>query len=444
MRVIVIGAGEVGSSIAADLCETHDVVVVERDPERVEALTYELDVLAIRGDGTSLETLEEAGLDDAEMVIATTDSDETNIVASATAKTLGNPFTIARVKKVEYLRTWERATDTFNVDFMVSTDLLTAQTIVRIAGLPGANDVDTFADGVVRMAQFSVTEASPIAGQTVAAADRFDSLTFAALLRHDDVVIPGGGTTIEAGDEVVVIGSPESVREFAAAISTNGGQRADDVVVFGGGAVGYQTARLFGSDDLDARLVESDTDRARELAEELPHTLVMESDPTDREFLEREHVGDADLVVAALDSDERNLLVSLLAKRLGAERAVAVVETTAYAPLFETVGIDAAVNPRDVVAEEITRFTRGRHMENVALIENDRAEVVEIEIDDESLLAGITIDEATDQLPDGVVIGAITRDGEFVTPRGGTDLRADDHVVLFVDQAIIDEVVELV
>jgi trk system potassium uptake protein TrkA len=444
MRVIVIGAGEVGSSIAADLSDAHDVVVVERDPEIVESLTYDLDVLAIQGDGTSLETLEEAGLDDADMVIASTDSDETNIVACGTAKTAGDVFTIARVKKVDYLRTWERASDTFNVDFMVSTDLLTAQTIVRIAGLPGAHDVDTFADGTVRMAQFPVGEDSPIAGQTVAEADRFDSLTFAALLRHDDVVIPGGGTTIQVGDEVVVIGSPESTRAFATAISTNGGKRANDVVVFGGGAVGYQTARLFEGDDLQARLVEGDSDRARELAEELPDTLVMESDPTDREFLDRENVGDADLVVAALDSDERNLLVSLLAKRLGADRAVAVVETTAYAPLFETVGVDAAVNPRDVVAEEITRFTRGRHMENVALVGGDQAEVVEIEIDAESLLHERSIDDVTDELPDGVVFGAITRDGEFVTPRGETVLHEDDHAVMFVDGAVIDEVVGLV
>jgi len=175
MYVIVIGAGEVGSSIAEDLSASHDVVVVERDPDRVETLTYELDVLTIQGDGTSLETLEEAGLAKADMIVASTDSDETNIVACATAKTVGDPFTIARVKKVEYLRTWERSAGTFDVDFMVSTDLLTAQTIVRIADLPGAQDVDTFADGVVRMAQFDVDETSPIAGQTVREADRFDS-----------------------------------------------------------------------------------------------------------------------------------------------------------------------------------------------------------------------------------------------------------------------------
>jgi trk system potassium uptake protein TrkA len=375
------------------------------------------------------------------MVIASTNSDEANIVACATAKTVGDAFTIARVKKVEYLRTWERSGRAFDVDFMVSTDLLTAETIVRIAGLPGARDVDTFAEGAVRMAEFEVTAETPIAGQTVADADRFPSLTFAAVLREDAILIPDGDTVIEAGDDLVVIGSPDSVGAFARDLST-GVDDVDDVVVFGGSTVGSQTARLFSNSKLDARLVENDADRARELAEALPDTVVMHSDATDREFLAREHVGDADLVVAALDSDERNLLVSLLSKRLGAERAVALVETTAYAPLFETVGIDVAVNPRDVVAEEITRFTHGRQMENVALIEDSRAEVIEVELEDDSILVDRMIAEAMAQLPDGVVVGAATRNGRFVTPRGDTVLERGDHVVLFVDESSIDSVVD--
>ncbi len=441
MRVIVIGAGEVGSSIAADLSSSHEVVVVERDPDRAEALTYELDVLAIEGDGTSLETLEEAGLADADMVIASTDSDEANIVACATAKTVDDAFTIARVKKVGYLRTWERSGQAFDVDFMVSTDLLTARRVVSIAKLPGARDVDTFVDGVVRMAEFEVRKGTPIAGQTVAEADRFSSLTFAAVLRNGGVVIPDGDSVLEVGDDVVVIGSPDSVGEFARDLSAGAVEDVGDVVVFGGGAVGYQTARLFEESDLECRLVENDPDRARQLAEDLPDTLVMESDATDREFLDREHVGDADLVVTALDSDERNLLVSLLAKRLGADRAVAIVETPAYAPLFETVGVDVAVNPRDVVAEEITRFTHDREMENVSLIEDSRAEVIEVELDDGSLLTDRTIATAIDDLPAGVVIGAVTRDGALVIPRGDTVLERGDHVVLFVDEANFDDVV---
>ncbi|MEY7851424.1 Trk system potassium transporter TrkA [Natrarchaeobius sp. A-rgal3] len=444
MRVIVVGAGEVGTNIAEGIASDHDVVVIDRDEDRVESITYSHDVLAIRGDGTSIDDLEEAGLADADLVIASTDSDETNIVISGGAKTVGDPFTIARVKKTNLLRTWERAEEAFGVDFMVCTDLQTAQTVVDIAGLPGARDVDSFANGLVRMAEFEVDPDSPVAGETVADADQFESLTFAAIIREDDVVIPGGETMIEAGDDVVVIGSVESVREFAGTLSPAPTlEQAAEIVIVGGSEIGYQTARLLEAEGLEPRLVEQDPDRARELAERLPGTLVLESDATDIDFLVREHVGESDIVIATLDSDERNLLVSLLAKRVGVERTIGIVEYGEYVDLFETVGIDVAVNPRLVTAEEITRFTREQRTENLAMLEHDRAEVLEIEVDRDSLLFGNRIRDVTAKLPDGVVVGAVTRDGELITPRGETVLEGGDHVVVFLDTEVLDEVSRL-
>jgi len=442
VRVIIIGAGEVGSSIAESLADGHEVVVVDVDGDRVEALTYALDVLAIEGDGTTMEVLREAGIDEADLFIASTDSDEANIVACATAKALGDPFTIARVKNTELLRTWEHAPDAFGVEFMVSADLLTARTIVRIARLPTARDVDSFADGAVQMVEFPVPADSPLAGQTVSEADRFDELTFAAILRDGDVTIPRGDTRIETGDRIVVIGVPDQIHDFAENLEPeNGGDRATDILIVGGGEIGYQAARLFEEGNLTPRLIERDPERARTLAEALPGTVVMESDATDAEFLAREHVDEVDLVVGALDSDEKNLLVSLLAKRLGASRAVAVVENTDYVDLFETVGVDVAVNPRKLTAEEITRFTREQETEKVAIVESDRAEVLEIEIDGDSVLAGRTIREAISDLPEGIVVGALTRNGEYVIPRGDTVVEPGDHAIVFVDASIIDEVV---
>jgi trk system potassium uptake protein TrkA len=437
MRVVIIGAGEVGSSIAASLADSHEVVVVDVDPERVDALTYSLDVLAIEGDGTSLATLNEAGIEEADMLIASTDDDETNLVACGTAKTVDDPFTIARVKNVDYLETWQHAENqrAFGVDFMVCTNLLTAEDIVRVIGLPAARDVDPFAGGAVQMAEFEVDADSPVVDQTVAEADRFDSLTFAAILREDDLEIPRGETVIRADDKVVVIGSPESVQGFASEVAPGQTPTGDeDLVIIGGSSIGYHVARLLEERGLHPRLIERDPDRARELAEELPNTVVMENDATDAEFLAREHVDQADAVVAALESDEKNLLVSVLAKQLGARRTVAVVESGDYVSLFETVGVDVGVNPREVTAEEITRFTRELHTENVALIENDRAEVLEVEVDEESALVGRPIRESVADLPEGFVVGAITRNGKFVVPRGDTVVEPGDHVVVFVDR----------
>lgn len=443
VHLIIVGAGEVGSSIAASLADDHEIVVIDTDEDRVDSLTYSLDVLAIEGDGTDLSVLEEARVRDADILIASTDSDESNIVACGTVRTVSDAFTIARVRKTSLLRTWQGAPGAFGVDHMVSVDLLTAHSIVRIAGLPGTRDVESFAGGTVRMAEFDITEETPIAGQSVQDADRYESLTFAALLRNGEVTIPRGDTVINAGDVLVTIGSPESTRAFALDISpdaTTGPN--DDVVIVGGGEIGYHVARLLGEQGYEPRLIEHDPDHARELAEELPNTTVLCHDATDRDFLEREHVPAADLIVATLDSDERNLLVCLLADRLGADRTVAVVESSEYVELFETVGVDAAVHPREVTAEEITRFTRENRTENIALIESDLAEVLEIEIDGDSVLAGRPIQESVPALSDGIVIGAITRgeDGTFVTPRGNTVIEVGDHVVLFVDADVSTEV----
>ena len=447
MKIIVVGVGEVGSTTAADLAAANEVTVVDVDADRVDAIQYEEDVLGVTGDATDLEVLREAGLEEADMLIASTSIDEANLVACGTAKTVADPFTIARVRKPPLLRTWERSKGAFGVDFMVSVDLLTARRLLQIVDLPGAEDVKDFADGLVRMVEYPVTAASPVAGQTVREADRYGALTFASVLRDEETIVPRGDTEIRAGDGLVVIGRVDACVAFAREVAPPAPSRSLEVVVVGGGTVGRDLVRLLTNSDNGhrVRLLERDSERARELAEQFPDVAVLGHDATDRDFLEREHVGEADAVVTTLSSDERNLLVSLLARRLGADRTIAVVETTDYVEPFEAVGVDAAVNPRTVTAEEITRFSRDRYAENVAIVDGDRAEVIEVVVDEESVLAGRTIAASAADLPASVVVGAITREVDggrtFVTPRGDTVVEVGDHVVLFIDTSAIDEVV---
>ncbi|ELY57399.1 Trk system potassium transporter TrkA [Natronolimnohabitans innermongolicus] len=440
MYVLIVGAGQVGKMIASNLEDSHDVAVVDRDSETAEDLTYEYDVLSVEGDGTELETLREAGLEKADLVVASTDSDETNIVVCGTAKTASDAFTIARVRRRTLLNTWEGTQGAFGVDFMVCTDLLVAQTIFRISGFPRAQDVETFAGGLVRMAEFEIGPQSPLVGERVEDVDEYDSMTFAGVFRGDEMIVARGDTVFCADDRIVVIGSPTSVKEFAMANVPETTSSAEDVVVVGGSEIGYQAAREFEAHGFEPRLIERDHDRARELAEALPKTFVMESDATDTEFLDREHIDEADIVIAALESDEKNLLVSLLARRVGVDRTVAIIENTEYTDLFETVGVDVAINPREETAEEIVRFTRTNQTEKIAMLEHDRAEVIEVELGPDSALTGRRIADSAADLPDCVVIGAISRRGDLVTPRGTTVLEAGDHVVLFVDAAVLDEV----
>lgn len=441
MRVIVVGAGEVGSHIAASLADDHEVIVIDTDPETIEELTYSTDVLAIEGDGTTLETLQEAGVDEAELLVASTDDDKTNLITCMTAKTAGDVFAIARVRGAKFYDTWTQSKGAFDVDFMVSTNLVTAEKIVRILGFPSAVDVEAFAQKRVEMAEFEIQAESEIVDQTIETADRFDALTFAALVRNGNIVIPRGGTRIEAGDKVIVIGRPDSVRAFSKVVApAEQSDRMQDIIVVGGSDIGYHLADSLEQRGFRPRLIVESGDRARQLAEQLPETVVMENEITDIEFFVRENIGDADAVIAAADNDEQNLLVSLLAMKIGVDRTVAVVEAAEYASLFEDVGIDVAVNPRDTTAEEIVRYTRDRTVEKLSLVEERQAEVLEVEIVEESTLNGRPIHESIADLPAEVVIGAITRDQEFIMPRGDTVIKPGDHVILFTTADVRSDV----
>lgn len=439
MQVVIIGAGEVGTAIAKHFAGDNDVTVIDMDESRAEKVKYEIDAMTLAADGTSMATLETADVGEADIFLACTDDDRANLVACGTAKTLGDAFTIARSKSVEYLRTWERTEEAFGVDFMVCSDLLTAENIVRVIGLPSSIDVDPFAGGLVNMAEFEVPDGSPISGETVAEADRFESMTFVGIFRNDHLLIPSGDTVIESGDRAVVIGSPESVNSFAGDLVPDATpDSADEIVIIGGSEIGYHTARLLENNQFEPRLIEEDHERARYLAEELPGTLVMEHEATDTEFLAREHVDEADIVVAAMDSDERNLLISVLSKRLGVDRVIALVDNAEYVSLFEEIGIDVAINPRRVTAEEITRFSFDNVAENLAVLEDDRAEVLEIELDEDSNLVGRSIQELAEEIDGQFVIGAVTRDRRVITPRGDTVLEVGDHIVVFVETGAIE------
>lgn len=435
MRVIVVGAGEVGSNVAAGLADSHDVVVVDIDADKIEAITYSQDVLAIEGSGTSLATLHEAGIEQTDMLIASADQDETNLAVCGTAEVLGDPFTIARVKSTDFLDPWRTHPGAYGVDYMVCTDLLTAEDIVRVIGLPAATDAESFANGLIHMAEFPVSATSELANQTVEDADRFEEITFAGLVRADEheTTVARGDLVIEPGDKLIVIGTQRGISEFVSVVDPETvATTPRQVLIVGGSRVGYHTARLLEDSEPRIRLIEQDPDRARHLAEELTSTTVFEHDATDVEFLRGEQIEEVDVVVTALDTDERNLLMAILAKQLGVDRTVAVVETGAYAGIFEAVGIDVAVNPREIIAEEIIRLAQAGQTEKISLIEDEGSQVMEIEIDPESPIAGQRVRDAVETLPEPVVFGAITREGEIIMPRGATTIEPGDHVVLFV------------
>ncbi|WP_263785951.1 Trk system potassium transporter TrkA [Salinibacter grassmerensis] len=444
MKVVVIGVGQVGSSVAHALAGEHEVIAVDKNADRLEKIRSETDVLTYEGNGARVDVLESAEVQDADLVIGSTSDDRSNILICSTARAMNRgAFTIARVAETEYLATWSQLREAFNVDFMVGADHLTARNIVEVVGLPTARNVEHFGQGRVVMAEFTVPEASPIAGKTVEDLRLTDGVNFVAVFDDEHMEIVRGTTCLRPGIRLLVIGRPRQVEEFAGTLTPKTSvQSARRIMILGGGEIGYQTARMLEQRGLQPRLVEKDPDRAHALAQELPDTLVLQDDATDPKFLRRQGVADTDLVVSALTPDERNLLTSTLSRDLGAGRVLSVVHRDVYESVFTSSGIDTTVNPRREVIEEILRHTRVRGIEKITFVERDRGEVVEVELTAESPLVGHPIEEAVETVPHNFVLGAVIRDGEVLIPRGQTVLKSRDHLVMFVETDVSAEVLE--
>lgn len=435
MRVVIIGAGEVGRSIAAALQTDHDVVVIEKDPERLQLL-QELDVLGIAGNGASLKTLKDAGADRADLAIASTDIDEVNIVACAAAKQLGTKITVARVQDAEYLQTWRRGY--LGVDEMVCSELITSHAIADVIGLRGARLSDEFANGKILMTETVVEENSPLIGLRLREALIPPQCNVASIIRGNSVIIPHGDDLLLAADRLVLIGTPEAVHEFHRRLTSF--PTVKEVLIIGGGRIGFRLAQILQTRGLKPKLIEPDEERSRWLAENLPQTLVFHGDGTDIELLEREGLHRCDVAVSVIGTDERNLLCGLLLKRMGVPQVIVRVEDSDFITIFERVGIDIAINPRRLIAEEIIGFTRGRIEKSLSL-EQDRAEVLEIEISAASPLIGVPLGQAG--LPVGVLIGAIVREGRVIIPRGTDALQPGDHAIVFSTKEAISQIEKL-
>ena len=457
MKILVVGAGQVGRAVAVELAQYHDIVVVDEDNSRLDKLRFDADVLTLEGDGGDLDVLKEAGAEEADLLIACTDNDRVNILICGTARMLKEEvFTICRVADTSYLKNWEHSRRAFQVDFMVGSNLLTAMSIARIVTQELARGVEFFDQGRIEMAEFAIPEDCDFSGKKVQDCEVPEGLRFAAIFRGHEMEITTGQTELTPGARLLVIGESAEVGAFgrrlcgAPAFPPRGLKRllartkatVEGVFVLGGGEVGYQVARLLEEQGLSPRVVESDGERAAWLARKLKRSFVLHNDARNREFLKTEGVGRADAVVVALRPDERNLFTALLAKHLGAKRVLALVHDRDHQELFVASGIEETFNPRTEVIEEILRHTRSRQLEKIAFVEGHRGEVIEVELSATSPLVGRPLKEVMGELPGKMVIGAVSRSEVVIIPRGETRLRAGDDLVIFVDSTCVDELME--
>jgi trk system potassium uptake protein TrkA len=437
MRIFVIGAGQVGSTVIEALHQEHELTLIDLDADRLSTLSYRFDIGTIEGNGASRRTLRDAGIDQADLLIAATSRDEVNIVASMFAKKLSpETKTIVRTTNVEYLDLWqERELD---VDFVISSEVETAHAVSRIIGVPAARQTDVFADGQVQMVEFDVPDAADatVVGVPLREAVIPADSKVASIIRGDRMIVPRGDESILPGDRIIVIGSPDAAREWSR-LMVSGDRVLDDVVVVGGGQTGVAIARLLIDQGIKVRVIEASGPRAREVAEELPEARVFHATGTDPDFLERERIGTARAAVFAMPEDAKNLYAAALAKMHGVHFTIGIVHDPLSADVFEQAGVDVAVNPRSVTAEEIVRFTHDPRIRQLAMLEGDRFEVLDITVRDESTLCGRPFKE----LPmTGSLIGAIVRDGAAIFPHGEDELRPGDRAIIFAESSRVQQV----
>ena len=429
MKILVIGAGQVGATIAQALYEEHDLTVVDVDAVALSELSFRLDIATVEGNGASRRLLQSAGIAKTDLVIAGTSRDEINISASMFGRHLSSARTIVRVANIEYLEAWqERQID---VDFMVSSEVETAYAISRLIGVPAARQTDVFADGEVQIVEFDVPEdiaTRGLVGVPFRSARIPADSKVAGIISGERMRIPRGDDTISPGDRIVVIGSPESAKEWSRIFAEDGGQNVDDVVIYGAGRAGLAVARTLLEQDIRVRLIEGSYARASQVAELLPDVRVFHASGIDPEFLERERIGRARAAVFSMGNDAKNLYAATMARLHGVKFTIAVADNAASIDVLEAAGVDVAINPRSLTAEEIVRFAHDPRVLQLAMLEGDRYEVLDITVRDESDFVGKPFRD----LPiNDSLIGAIVRDGAAIFPHGDDMLLPGDRAIIF-------------
>ena len=455
MKIIILGAGQVGTSVAESLVsEANDITVVDTNQVQLHALQDRLDLRTVAGNAASPSILRAAGAEDADLLIAVTQSDQTNLCACRIAASLFNlPTKIARLRSPDYIEHPELLDDNnFAVDFSICPEQIVTDYIVKLIEFPEALQVLEFADGLVSLVAVRAFEGGPLVGHPIADIRRHMpkvDARIAAIYRKDQPIIPEGDTVVEVDDEVFCLAATEDIRQVMQEL-----RRMDKacrrIMIAGGGNIGFRLARAI-EGEYQVKVVEHDKRRAEYLAENLKNALVLQGDATNEELLESENIEDMDLFLALTNDDENNIMSSLLAKRMGARRVLALINRRAYVDLVQADRIDIAISPAHVSIGSLLAHVRRGDVAAVHALRRGAAEALElIAHGDEksSKIVGKRIEDI--DLPKGATIGALVRrmgDPQKVKVNSGallmehhkviiahhdTVVEPDDHVIIFV------------
>ncbi len=446
MKILIIGAGEVGFHIASRLSvENKDVVVIDRDQEALRRVTDHTDVQVVVGSGSSPAVLEEAGIRDAEIMLAVTDSDEANLVACLVTNLIA-PSTkkLARIRNAEFdeYHPFFREKAPY-IDTIINPEIEVINTIERLTSVPGAVEVEDLADGRLKLVGIRMPPHSPLVGQTlseVAMQTRDRHFLIAAIVRNEKMIVPRGNNRLMPSDTVYFISETHKLSE-SLGIFEKIARPARRALIIGGGRLGYRLAKRFEKLDIKTKIIELDPARCAHLAETMQKTVVLQGDGSDQELLTEENVNGMDVVISLTNDEQTNILVSLLVKRMGAGNTITKISKFTYIPLMSTIGIEQVVSPRLSAINSILQHIRKGKVLSAISIKEEQAEILEAVALSTSELVGKALRKVS--LPKGSLMIGVIRGEEIIIPTGDTVVEPEDRVIIFAQKHAISKVENL-
>ncbi|MDP2304029.1 MAG: Trk system potassium transporter TrkA [Ignavibacteria bacterium] len=444
MRIIIAGMGDVGFQLARRLSlESHDIIAIDPDQKRLQYTDSLSDILTINGSSTSIKILQKARVEDADLLLAVTSSEEVNFTTAILAKKMGTKKVVARVENSEYV-----AIDCpidfseLGIDYVIYPEELAALETVKLIKRTAASDVIEFEGGKLTLIGLRIDKTAPLVNKTlIQMAQEYSAIDFRiiAIYRGIRTIIPNGKDKVLPNDQIFVIIKPDSMKSLIS-IAGKTNQKFENLMILGGSKIGRLTAKML-EGELNIKLIESDKDRGFELADELQNTLVINGDGRDIDLLAQEGIIDMDAFIAVTDDSETNIISCLMAKHLGVKKAIALVDKVDYIPLTQTIGLDALINKKMIAVNDISRFVRKGEVLTIASLHGIDAEVFEFICQPNSPATKAKIKDLN--IPKDAIIGGIVRDDGSIITIGNTQIIAGDKVVVFALPGVIDKIEKL-
>ena len=452
MLILVVGDGKVGHTLVEHLAqEGHDVVVIDNDDAALTRSQDTLDVLCVRGNGANAQTLMDAGVKKADIIVAATASDETNMLCCLIGKRLGAGYSIARIRDPEYNESLNILRHELGIDMAINPERATAIEISRLLRFPFASNIESFAKGRVEMVAFRAQEQDSVVGIPLREINHhlhgIPQVLYALVERDGEVIIPNGDFIIQAGDRVHVAADTVTITAYFRFLGKNS-LRVRDVMLLGGGRISYYLAKMITPMGIRVSMIEINPKKAEALSEALPDVNVICGDGTDQELLEQEALSQMDAFVALCDRDEENLMTGLFAVRKGVPKVIVKNNRVAYADIISAMGLDSMVSPKSITCANILRYVRahvnsqGTRVEKLHRLVDGRAEALEFIARGEDPYINIPLKDLT--MRKGSIVAVIVRDGKVIVPFGNDHIEAGDTVIIIACERGITDLNEVI